>query len=178
MYVGNSYWASTTDSITLSGGTLTSGPITNIGRMQSCRHDHLQLQWRRVATRAQRQRRRACIRTDPPQAYVQNGGAIINTNGYNTTISQALLDGGGTSDSLTMIGPGQLTLSGANTYAGGTTVSSGTLAAEWPRWQTPACEFGNNSAVSMANTVGPCSTSPASIRKSVLSPAAGRWAAT
>ena len=61
------------------------------------------------------------------------GGAIIDTNGFNLTINlplqhdttpgAAALDGG-----LTKIGAGILTLSAANTYTGPTSVSVGTLA--------------------------------------------------
>jgi autotransporter-associated beta strand protein len=58
-------------------------------------------------------------------ANVQNGGAVIDTNGYNITIGQALLDAG--TGGLTKQGAGTLTLSGANTYDGSTLVSAGTL---------------------------------------------------
>ena len=64
---------------------------------------------------------------------VQSGGATIDTQAYNITISAPLLhdttpgapalDGG-----LTKLGSGMLTLSGSNTYTGGTTVNAGTLA--------------------------------------------------
>ncbi|MEY4243510.1 MAG: hypothetical protein RLZZ245_1095 [Verrucomicrobiota bacterium] len=58
-------------------------------------------------------------------ANVQNGGAIIDTNGNNITIAQPLINSG--SGGLTKQGTGMLTLSGANTYVGGTAVSAGTL---------------------------------------------------
>ena len=54
----------------------------------------------------------------------------VGSNNLNTTFSGVLQDGGaygGTGASLTKIGTGTLTLSGANTYTGGTTVSTGTL---------------------------------------------------
>ena len=54
----------------------------------------------------------------------------VGTNNIFTTFSGVIQDGGGnggTGGSLTKIGSGILTLSGANTYTGGTTVSSGTL---------------------------------------------------
>lgn len=55
-------------------------------------------------------------------ANVQTGGAIIDTNGNDITISQALLDSGG---GLIKQGAGTLTLAGVNTYVGNTTVSPG-----------------------------------------------------
>ena len=61
-------------------------------------------------------------------ASVQAGGAIIDTQGYNTTINQAFVHGGGTPDGgLTKIGSGMLTLSASSNYTGGTTISNGTL---------------------------------------------------
>ena len=66
-------------------------------------------------------------------ADVQAGGANIDTQGFNVTIAQALvhdttagapaMDGG-----LYKLGSGTLTLSGANTYTGDTSVTAGTLA--------------------------------------------------
>jgi autotransporter-associated beta strand protein len=65
-------------------------------------------------------------------ANVQQGGAIINTNGFNLLIAQPLVhdtstgaapvDGG-----LIKQGQGTLALTGTNTYTGGTTVTGGTL---------------------------------------------------
>lgn len=61
-------------------------------------------------------------------ARVKEPGAIIDTNGANITIGQALITdtvslGGG----LTKLGAGTLTLTGANTYTGATLISAGTL---------------------------------------------------
>lgn len=60
-------------------------------------------------------------------ANIQIGGAVINSNGFNVTINQALLDGTG-GGGLAKIGLGTLTLTGANTYTGGTHVDGGVLA--------------------------------------------------
>ena len=63
---------------------------------------------------------------------MRNGGAKIDTNGFNITMSQALLHSDILGDSatdggLTKNGSGTLTLSNANTYTGGTNVNAGTL---------------------------------------------------
>jgi len=57
-------------------------------------------------------------------AAITNNGLTADTNAFDVTIAQALSGAG----ALTKIGNGVLTLSGANTYAGGTNVSVGTLA--------------------------------------------------
>ncbi len=54
---------------------------------------------------------------------VESGGAFVNTNGFDSTITQSLTGAGG----FTKQGNGKLTLSGANTFAGTTIVDSGTL---------------------------------------------------
>ena len=66
------------------------------------------------------------------RANVRNGGAIVDTNGKSVTIAAALLHSniGGdnaTDGGLTKSGVGTLTLSGANTYTGDTTIGAGTL---------------------------------------------------
>jgi autotransporter-associated beta strand protein len=66
-------------------------------------------------------------------ANVRNAGAVIDTNNFNATMSQALVHStiGGdnaTDGGLTKNGNGILTLAGANTYNGPTTISGGTLA--------------------------------------------------
>ena len=59
-------------------------------------------------------------------ASVLSGGAIVDSAGYNISIAQALLDGGG-GGGLSKLGGGTLLLNGVNTYSGGTVVNSGTL---------------------------------------------------
>lgn len=56
-------------------------------------------------------------------ANVQSGGALIDTTNFNIAIAQNLSGVG----ALTKLGSGALTVSGTNTYAGGTIVSNGTL---------------------------------------------------
>jgi autotransporter-associated beta strand protein/T5SS/PEP-CTERM-associated repeat protein len=59
-------------------------------------------------------------------ANVQSGGLKIDSNGFNVSTGQVLTGTGGLEKS----GAGQLTLSGANTYAGTTTVAAGALRIE------------------------------------------------
>jgi autotransporter-associated beta strand protein/T5SS/PEP-CTERM-associated repeat protein len=54
---------------------------------------------------------------------IDAGGAFIHSNGFDIGITNVLTGTG----SLTKQGAGRLTLSGSNTYSGGTTVESGTL---------------------------------------------------
>lgn len=65
-------------------------------------------------------------------ANVRNGGAVIDTNGSNITIPQSLVHStvsgdNATDGGLAKRGSGTLTLTGANTFNGPTTVSTGTL---------------------------------------------------
>ncbi|MBN2215838.1 MAG: autotransporter-associated beta strand repeat-containing protein, partial [Pirellulales bacterium] len=57
---------------------------------------------------------------------VQSGGAVVDTNGKDASITRPLLDGGG-GGGLTKQGAGALTLTKANTYMGTTAVSAGDL---------------------------------------------------
>ncbi|MBP7937709.1 MAG: autotransporter-associated beta strand repeat-containing protein [Phycisphaerae bacterium] len=59
-------------------------------------------------------------------ADIQVGGAAIDTNGHNVTLSQPLI-GASATGGLTKIGPGVLTLTAANTYRGSTTIADGIL---------------------------------------------------
>jgi autotransporter-associated beta strand protein len=82
-------------------------------------------------------------------ANVRNGGAIINDGGFAVTITQPLLHSAiagdnATDGGLTKLGAGTLTLSGANTYNGNTTVGAGTL-------EQVQAVLATNAAVSISN---------------------------
>jgi autotransporter-associated beta strand protein len=66
-------------------------------------------------------------------AYVRNGGAIIDSQGYNIIVTQGLehsdISGDAATDGgLVKLGSGTLVMDGYNSYNGTTTVSNGTLA--------------------------------------------------
>lgn len=72
----------------------------------------------------------ATLMTGLTNAFVKAGGAVIDTQNFSATIGQDLLtDGVSTGGGLTKNGTGTLTLTGASTYTGATTISSngGTL---------------------------------------------------
>ncbi len=59
---------------------------------------------------------------------IGNSGGTIDTQAFNVTIAQPLLRlSGAATDALTKIGSGALTISGANTYGGGTNIQSGSI---------------------------------------------------
>ena len=89
-------------------------------------------------------------------AYVEAGGAVINTNSFNVTIASALIeDPAGTYGSdggLTKTGAGTLTLGQQNGFYGPVMVNGGTLQAGA---SANAFAFGQgNSAVTIANVAG------------------------
>ena len=60
-------------------------------------------------------------------AEIANGGAIFDTNSHSVTVANTLADLPGNTGTLTKMGNGTLTLKGAHTYSGATTVNAGTL---------------------------------------------------
>jgi autotransporter-associated beta strand protein len=58
------------------------------------------------------------------QAFVNPNGGTVDSNGFDITIAQDLLDGGG---GLTKTGTGTLTLTGANAFLGNSAVNAGTV---------------------------------------------------
>jgi autotransporter-associated beta strand protein len=82
-------------------------------------------------------------------ANVRNGGAIIDDGGFSVGIPQvlqhsAIAGDNATDGGLTKLGAGTLTLSGANTYNGSTTVKAGTL-------ELVLATLAANSTVSISN---------------------------
>ena len=60
-------------------------------------------------------------------AKLGNGGLILNTAGYNATISNSLADASGATGILTKQGNGTLTLNASNTYSGATSITAGRI---------------------------------------------------
>lgn len=60
------------------------------------------------------------------QVNILSGGATIDTNGFNVTVFEGLLDGSG-GGGLTKVNTGTLTLSAASTYTGGTAINAGVV---------------------------------------------------
>lgn len=84
-------------------------------------------------------------------AAVRNGGAVIDTAGFNATIAQVLshstvVGDSATDGGLTKVGNGTLVLSGANAYNGNTAVNGGTL-----ELAQSAATLATNSTVSIAS---------------------------
>ena len=86
-----------------------------------------------------------------PVAFVNGSTLGIDTSGYSLTMSGVL---SGTGGALRKSGNGTLTLTGDNSYSGGTTVSAGTLLVN----SASALGLGtltNNAQVNIASTAGP-----------------------
>ncbi|MGA3251884.1 MAG: autotransporter-associated beta strand repeat-containing protein, partial [Paraburkholderia sp.] len=73
------------------------------------------------------------------------GGGTIDTQGFQSTITQNITGAG----ALTKVGSGNLTLDGANTFSGGTTVSAGTLGVGDA--SSPGAALGGGGAVTVAS---------------------------
>ena len=85
-------------------------------------------------------------------SYIQAGAAVIDTNGFDTTMSNSFVPDPaliGTDGGLTKIGAGSLTLSGTNTSLGGTRVEGGTLVVASPQ----AIEDGTSLYVGSAGSI-------------------------
>lgn len=122
--------------LNLDGGTLTVGELTtgNIGGTST-----LNLNGGTIIPTANN----ANFLHDIMFTQVSPGGAFFNTAGFDVTVSQLLYDNGG---GLTKSGAGTLSLTGANTYSGDTTVNGGKLVTT-----TAATTFG---AVTVADNAG------------------------
>jgi len=91
--------------------------------------------------------------TFPNNATLGTGGAIFDSNGFNSALSGAYTGSGG----ITKINAGTMTLTGPNTYSGGTTISAGTLQAGSTTAFSPNSAFTVNSVLDLngnSNTVG------------------------
>ena len=79
----------------------------------------------------------------------EGGAMILDSNGFTIATDTVFIGG-----VVTKLGAGTLTLSGANTYTGPTTVSAGTLQAGVASVAGISGAFGLNSAVTLANVAG------------------------
>jgi autotransporter-associated beta strand protein len=96
--------------------------------------------------------------TGNARANVRDNGAIIDSNGKNITVAQALLQSNVSGDAgtggLMKFGTGTLTLSAGNTYAGPTTVSNGTLLVSGSLANGSVVSVVSNAALIANGTVG------------------------
>ena len=113
---------SSTGTVNLNGGTLTTGSVLGVMGTSTFRFNSGTLQASVSSTG---------FFSGFTNAYVGTGGAVINTNGFNVTVAQTLTHDttlGTTDGGLTKVGAGILTLTAANTFTDTTAVNAGTLA--------------------------------------------------
>lgn len=77
---------------------------------------------------------------------VENGGAVIDSNGFNITVAQPI-SSASAAGGLTKNGAGVLTLTGANYYSGPTTIAQGTLKLETTTTPTIVHRWGFNGSL-------------------------------
>ena len=84
------------------------------------------------------------------------GGSMTNNNNSTySTVSGAISNGSATTLGVAMSGPGNWTLSGANTYTGATTISGGNLQISGPNGSishSSGITIGNNATLTLTNT--------------------------
>jgi autotransporter-associated beta strand protein len=116
------------------------------------------------------------------RANVRNGGAIIDTNGRNITIGQALehsnIAGDNATDGgLIKRGAGTLILNGANTYNGGTTVNTGTLQFNAGAFPLGLVTINSAGVLNATGAHAPCRSGSASATSPPVPPARSLWSA-
>jgi autotransporter-associated beta strand protein len=113
--------STSTNTVNLNGGTLTSSAITlNSGTNT--------FNFNGGTLKASASTATFLTGNANTNVYVLSPGAVIDTNGYNVTITKALLtDVVSTGGGLTKNGSGTLAVTGASTYTGATTINNGTL---------------------------------------------------
>lgn len=87
--------------------------------------------------------------------YVQSQTLIVGNNNGNATFSGTITNGaGGGNNSLTKVGAGTQTLSGASTYTGATTIAGGTLALDFSAAGAPTTNILNSTVNNSALSLG------------------------
>lgn len=166
---------STAWGLNLNGGTLTTSGIT-YGRHAWAGGD-VNLNFNGTLIRANQDNATFIAETSGPDGSpnVQAGGARFDTNGFSIGIGRSLAGTGALSKS----GTGTLTLSAANAYAGGTTVTAGTLALGVANAvaNTGAFLIDGASAVAGISTFNQ-STGAVTLRSGSMTGSSGTWTAT
>jgi autotransporter-associated beta strand protein len=112
-------------------------------------------------------------------ANVKNGGAIIDTNGFDVTIAQPLVHfAAATTDSLTKSGAGNLTLTGNNTYSGATTVNVGTLIVSGGGTINPSSQVAVAGGATLTHDAAAALTAPLSLAENSTISGAGVFTTT